>query len=489
MAAIPDEKMSNATELENVEKIAVVGLPSDNHDDDEVYSYKEQRKIIHKVDRRLLIVLGLMQAVSFLDRANISNAAIAGMTAELGLGIGSRYSICLLVFFGPYVALQFPASAVIRKIGPRIFLSSIVLFWGIVMMCFGFVYDWKVMVALRMILGALEAGSFPGQYYLISMWYSRFDMHKRFAIWYLIGVLGSAFGGIFALLFSQMAGLSGFRAWRWIFIMEGIVTCLIGFLGYALMVDFPENAHKAWRFLTPDESAYIMRRINRDRQDADVEKFSWKRFLEPALDFKVWIFALMFFCATVVAYSVGFFLPLILNTELGFSVPVSQVLSSPPYLLANVLMFVEGWICDKYRFRGPCVVFNASIAIIGLCLLAYTFSPGPQYTGALLVTAGCSANVPAIMVYQANNIRGPWKRAFCSASLISFGGTGGIAGSLVFRSIDAPRYLPGIYATMTASCLSIVLVGILSIYFYICNKRVKRGEMVIEGLPGFLYTL
>ena len=120
------------------------------------------------------------------------------------------------------------------------------------------------------------------------------DMHKRFAIWYLIGVLGSAFGGIFALLFTQMGGLAGYGAWRWIFIMEGIITCLIGILGYIFMVDFPERAHTARRFLTKDEADYILRRINRDRQDAEGEKFSWTKFLTPALDFKVWVFALMY---------------------------------------------------------------------------------------------------------------------------------------------------------------------------------------------------
>ena len=120
------------------------------------------------------------------------------------------------------------------------------------------------------------------------------DMHKRFSIWYLIGVLGSAFGGIFALLFTQMAGLAGYGAWRWIFIMEGIITCLIGILGYIFMVDFPERAHTAWSFLSKDEADYIIRRINRDRQDAEGDKFSWTKFLTPALDFKVWVFALMF---------------------------------------------------------------------------------------------------------------------------------------------------------------------------------------------------
>ncbi|KAJ3544452.1 hypothetical protein NM208_g3042 [Fusarium decemcellulare] len=455
---------------------------------DEEFTRGEQRKIIHKVDRRLLIILGLMQAVSFLDRANMSNAAVAGMTRDLHLDVGNRYSIVLLVFFAPYVALQLPASILIRKVGPRLFLSGIVFSWGIVMMgeqCFGFVQNWKSLIALRFILGGLEAGCFPGQYYLISCWYSRFDLYKRTSIFYLLGVLGSASGGVLGLGFSEMKGLSGYNGWRWLFIMEGILTIFIGIAGFVFTVDFPDQAHKAWGFLTEQESAFIIRRINRDRQDAETASFSFRRFLRPALDAKVWGFALIFFCSTMQAYSVGFFLPIILKQKLGFTDAQAQGLSTPPYLTAMLLMFVQGLVSDKIRLRSPMLYLNASICITGLCLLVWGGPPGVQYLGAILVTAGCSANLPTVMVFQANNIRGNWKRAFCSASMIGFGGTGGIAGSLVFRSQDAPHYLPGIYACLTANGIILITSTILVLHFIRQNHLADQGKTVIEKLPGF----
>ncbi|KAJ5263714.1 hypothetical protein N7478_011319 [Penicillium angulare] len=418
-------------------------------DADEEFTIAEQRKIIRKVDRRLLVLLGLMQAVSFLDRANISNAAVAGMTKALGLGIGARYSIVLLVFFAPYVVLQFPASIAVRNIGPRIFLSTIVFLWGIVMICFAFAQSWKSLIPLRMIIGALEAGCFPSQYYLISSWYSRYDLYKRTSIFYLIGVLGSALSGVLALGFSKMDGLAGYSGWRWIFIIEGIITCLIGLAGYIFMVDFPDQAHKTWGFLTEREGAYIIRRINRDRQDAGLDHFSFAKFLRPARDFKVWGFAMIFLCTTMQAYSIGYFLPVILETEMGFSSATTQGLSTPPYIIAMILMFFQGYISDKIHLRYPVLYFNSLVSIAGLCLMVWTSAPGVQYFGAILTTSGCSANLPTVMVFQANNIRGAWKRAFCSASMIGLGGTGGIVGSLVFRSQDGPKYLPGICASLT----------------------------------------
>lgn len=163
-----------------------------------------------------------------------------------------------------------------------------------------------------MLLGALEAGSFPGMYYLVSSWYSRcssqsshnlpytnkiqVDLYKRISIFYLIGVLGSAASGVLALGFSRMSGLANYAGWRWIFIMEAILTCLIGILGYVFMVSFPSQSHTVRWFLTPAESAYILRRLDRDRGDADIsaEKFNWRAFFSAALDIKVWGFALAF---------------------------------------------------------------------------------------------------------------------------------------------------------------------------------------------------
>ena len=95
----------------------------------------------------------------------------------------------------------------------------------------------------------------------------------------------------------QMNGLAGYRGWRWIFIIEGIITCLLGIGGYFWLVDFPDRAHKtAWRFLDERECNFIIRVINEDRGDAEVEPFRLKSWAANALDLKIWGFAMLFFC-------------------------------------------------------------------------------------------------------------------------------------------------------------------------------------------------
>ena len=265
---------------------------------DEVYSHEQQRKIIHRVDRRLVTICGLMYCISLMDRTNLSAAALGGMNAELemeaGTETGFRYSIVALVFFVTYTLCQPPSTVLVRKLGPRAFLSVITLLWGSVMIAFGFAPDWTTLTGLRVLLGVLEAGFFPGCVYLLSTWYSRYDVQKRYSVFYLIGAAASAFAGILAFGLMQMSGISGLSGWRWIFIMEGVISCLVALLGAWLLIDFPEKGHKCWRFLSVDECAFIIRRVNKDRGDALPEAFTLGRFLRPALDLKIWGFAVIF---------------------------------------------------------------------------------------------------------------------------------------------------------------------------------------------------
>ena len=152
-------------------------------------------------------------------------------------------------------------------------------------------------------------------------------------------------------------------------------------------------------------------------------------------------------------------------------------------------MIATGWFGDKFHLRGPACAFNALMALIGLTLVGFCDGARVRYLGVFFATAGANANVPTTASYQANNIRGQWKRAFCSATLVGFGSLGGIVGSTVFRSKDEPEYLPGISVAMGSQCLILILVGILTLEFKRQNAKADRGEKVLEeGDKNFRYT-
>lgn len=231
----------------------------------------------------------------------------------------------------------------------------------------------------------------------------------------------------------HMNGLAHLTGWRWIFIIEGILTCLLGIAGYWLLVDFPDSKRSSWSFLGEKERAWVCARVNADRGDVKVLPFRIGHFLRAGLDWKIWVYAMIFFNTTTITYALAYFLPIILTGNMGFDVGAAQCLVAPPYAFAGIVMFSLAWYSDKYHHRGSVIVINMLLCIIGLPIMGFASSAAARYFGVFLVTAGANSNVPAAMSYQANNIRGQWKRAFCSASLVGFGGIGGIAGSLVFR--------------------------------------------------------
>ncbi|KAJ5379380.1 phthalate transporter [Penicillium cosmopolitanum] len=430
-------------------------------------SASEQKRLIRRIDTRLVITLGCLYCISLLDRTNMGAASVAGMQKDLNMNAANNgYSITSLVFFITYTIFQIPATAIIRKIGPRIFISTIVLLWGAVMIAFGFAPTWPVMAGLRVILGALEAGFYPGCIFLLSTWYPRYELQKRNAVFYLIGSMASGLGGILAYGLMQMDGISGRTGWEWIFI--------------------------SWNFLNESEAAFIVARLEADRSDVYSEPFSLKSYLSNAADSKVWAYSLLYLLTTANTYSIAFFLPIILQESMGFSVAKAQCLVAPPYAAAALVMFVQAIFADKWRIRGPVVAFNAAMGLVGLALMGYLESPAPRYFGIFLATiAGefSSFSSSGVLFYAVNNIRGQWKRAFTSATLIGGGSIGGIFGTTVFRAQDAPNYHPGLLATMLANAAIILIVAAMSFKFSRANKRAEGGGKIIEGLAGFRYTL
>jgi MFS family permease len=264
------------------------------------------------------------------------------------------------------------------------------------------------MLALRVVLGILEAGFFPGCAYLLSTWYPRYELQKRNAVFYLIGSLASAISGILAYGIMQMDGLGNLSGWRWIFVIEGLITCVFGFAGFFLIVDFPELASKSWLFLNEREAAFMVARIQKDRADVIPTKFALGPYLKNALDMKVWGFASLFGLTTTNSYAIAYFLPVILREGMGFDMAKSQCLVAPPYAAAAIVMYGCAVVGDKYHIRAPIIIGNCVIGLIGLPLLGYSDNDGVRYFGVFLATISCNANIPAILTYQANNIRGSY---------------------------------------------------------------------------------
>ncbi|KAH3903761.1 hypothetical protein HBI56_170250 [Parastagonospora nodorum] len=474
-------------DIANIIDTSNTSIPSERDD-------AETRRIIRKIDVRLLPTLAVIYAFALIDRVNLPNARIAGMDVDLQLSVGSRYSILTMIFFIPYIIFQFPANIFIRYLGPAVWLPSLVVCWGAVTIGMGFTTTWLEALGCRVVLGVLEAGYYPGCVFLLSCWYVRFEVQKRFSGFYLLALLASGFSNILAWGLSEMKGLGGLNGWQWIFAIEGVITILLGLFGYVTIISFPDKATQpspitGKPFLTAAESKIILGRIQRDRGDAIAEKMTWSSIAYHLRDWKIWEFAWLYFLNNVVAYSWSYFLPIILRSDMGYSVAMSQILTFPPYVLAAAWMFGTAWVADRYRKRGLIIIFNCVWAAIGVCLMAYVSNARVRYAGVFLGVSGANANVPSILSYMHNNIVGQTKRSIASALLIGGGACGGIAASNIFRQQDAPKYTPAMVVVIATQVLSILHV-LKNFYFYSrMNRKAGRGEKILEGQEGFRQTL
>lgn len=224
-------------------------------------------------------------------------------------------------------------------------------------------------------------------------------------------MLSSAFSGILGYLFSLLSGHGyqaaewlgphygptkaapttpvgfgpGLAGWRWIFTLQGVITVVIGLVGWYFIVDFPELAAKPSKtqkkFLEQDEVDFIVARIEQDRHDVVAEEFNLKKYLAGAMDLKVWGFALIFMMTTTVTYAIAYFLPIILKDGMGFSAAASNCLIAPPYVFAGFVMLGFAWAGDKYQVRSPWVIANGVLALIGLPMIGFSSNVGVRYFG------------------------------------------------------------------------------------------------------------
>lgn len=395
MSSIKDEKLDQVEVSPSVE---------DEHD------AKFEKRVLRKIDLRLLPILGALYTIALVDRSNISVARISGLDEDVGLKQGSRASIVLLVFFIGYIIFEIPSNIVIHKIGAANWLSFIAFSWGLVSLGIGFLNNWIGLAICRAILGVFEAGFFPGCIYLVTCWYRRYEVQKRLAGFFLTASALSAFANIFAYGLIQIAKRTEYKGWRWIFIIEGAITCVAAIAAWFVIVDFPDSNRNT--FLSEEEKAFVKARLAADRGTEERQKVTWSILFKTAADWKVWAFSLMYMSGAVGVYAFLFFLPIILRSGLGYSLSMSFILSAPPALFSVVEAFFISWVADKTRMRGPFVVFQGIVAIIGLCMTGFLDAPTPRYIGTFLGEAGRQPTLPHESCLSANQgfIRCQWSR-------------------------------------------------------------------------------
>ncbi|KAE8148686.1 MFS general substrate transporter [Aspergillus avenaceus] len=452
--------------------------------------WKEMERTLRwKVDLRLCSIAGILCSLNLLDSGILSSASVTSMFSDLDLQ-GTRYSVSIFIFTIASVVFQLPCTVAVRLVGPRIWFASITFCFGLLTLCTAFVQTWQQLIALRVLLGMAMSGIYPGLTYLISTWYTRKEQQLRFAFLQSGEVTVLATGTIVNYGLNHLDGRSGLRGWRWMFLVQGLITCVMGIATYWWMVDFPEKAHQSFCFLSEQETQLAIRRIEIDRNDVVPEPFSWRKVAVHFLDPKLYGFACMFFILNLVSTALAYFLPIILQSGMGFSSNAAIILSTPPYYWSVIPALFTSLVGDTYRLRGPMITFNALCLIAGFLMFGLPSSTqvAVRYIGTFLATGAYVSNWAALNAFMANNVVGQWKRATTAAAVSACNGLGGVAGSYIVRQQEAPQYQTAVWVSVGSHILMIVLVGVFTLSFYICNRQQKRGMRVLQDRANFRYT-
>ncbi|KAK3696065.1 hypothetical protein LTR37_018146 [Vermiconidia calcicola] len=435
------------------------------------------RRFVAKMDLRVLPMLGIIYAVSIIDRINIGSALVLGMDEDLKLGTSNRYSTILLLFFPSYALTDVPSNWILTHVSPRWWLSFLMFCWGAILTGMAF---------LRFLLGAFEGGVLPGVTFTISCWYTRKELHNRIAFAYGVGLIASAFAGILSFGLGQMDGIRGMSGWRWVFSIEGAATMLIAAAATVLLPTFPDKA----KWLKPDQKVYLFRKLEQDHGQSRTEKVSWRSLAPVAADWRLWLQGSVYGFNVGTANAVGFFAPSIIE-GLGYSGLQASLRSGFPFFAALGLLMITSTLFDRFQRRVTISLLTTLLMMTGFILMRADsgYSNNVRYLGIFFGIMGVHCNVHAMLAFNQSNTLGTANRAVSSGLLIACGAIGGIIGSLIFRGQDAPEYGPGIYTVIGMCSYNLCALSALIFIYSRKNKRLEPGEVVDLAPEGFRYSL
>ncbi|CAH0057085.1 unnamed protein product [Clonostachys solani] len=412
------------------------------------FAHLDEKKILRKMDLRLIPMLALLYLLSFLDRGNIGNAKIEGLQEDLNM-TGDQYNWCLTVFFFTYAFFEVPSNLMLKKLRPSRWLPLIMVAWGLVMTLMGIVRSYHGLLVARLFLGLTEAGLFPGVAYYLTMWYCRHEIQLRQAMFFSAASVAGAFSGLLAFGIAKMDGVGGLEGWRWIFILEGIVTVLVAFASFFLLYDFPETAS----FLTEEERQFVIYRLKYQGQTttqsdegtvqvAQAEDFQWRYVWQAFRDWQIWLNLFVYWAIVCPLYGISLFLPSIINS-LGYTSSTAQLLTIPIYITASILAVIVAWSSDRVGKRSPFIIGFLCMMAVGFIMCISSENPRVVYAGVFIATCAIYPAFPGNIAWLSNNLAGSYKRSVGMAIQIGAGNLGGAMASNFYRQKDKPRYILG----------------------------------------------
>jgi MFS transporter, ACS family, tartrate transporter len=377
--------------------------------------------IYRKISVRIIPFMMALYLVAFLDRVNIGFAALT-MNADLGLS-PSAYGWAAGIFFIGYLTFEVPGNLILERIGARFWIAGIAMVWGLVSIATGFVHGNMSLCIVRFLLGVAEAGFLPGMILYLTYWFPAERLARFVGLFMMAVPLASAIGApMSGLILDGMDGLLGVKGWQWLFIIEGVPSCILGLMTLVVLPDRPARV----RWLTTEERAIVVARA----AGTAANRPSTHEKLWPALlDRRVLLLGLVYFGVVVGLYGIGLWLPQLIR-GLGFSITQVGLATALPYVVSSIAMLLWAVHSDRTGERAWHVALP--IAVSAASLLASIYFPSSTFTYAALclATVGIYATLGPFWVVPPLFLAGTGA-AGGIALINSIGNLGGFLGPLI----------------------------------------------------------
>lgn len=414
-----------------------------------------------KILRRIVPLLFLCYVMNFLDRINIGFAQLQ-MKQDLGFS-DAVYGLGTGLFFVSYFLFEVPSNMLLEKIGARKTILRIMVLWGLTSAAMMFVQTPAHFYALRLLLGLFEAGFFPGIVLYLTSWApAAYRARVIAAFMTALVVSGIVAGPVSGLILQTMDGLGGLRGWQWMFVVEGLPSCILGILAYLLLDERPEDA--SW--LSAAEKRAIAAALAAERVAApdDNGRGLLSAFTQPL----VYVFSFTYFAILTGGYILAFWLPITIR-ELGIVNYLHIGLySAIPYMVAGIAMVILGRNSDARNERRWHVALPALISAAAFAMLPQAANNLAMALVFLSVaSAGVYAALPPFWAFSTLTL----SRAGLSAAIAIITSVGNLAGFLSPFAVGLIRTYTGSITTAIYPMVGIVIAGVMAMMLYTRHPR------------------
>jgi ACS family tartrate transporter-like MFS transporter len=333
-----------------------------------------ERQAIRKISWRLLPLVVAAYCIAYIDRSNVSFAALT-MNKDLGL-TSFTYGLGAGIFFIGYFIFEIPSNVILEKVGARVWIARIMFTWGIVSAAAALATGPISFLSIRFLLGAAEAGFFPGMILYFTYWYPARYRGRVISTLFLAQPIANGLASAVSGLLLEMDGILGVRGWQWVFIIEALPAILLSAVVLKVMTDRPAVAD----WLSNEEKNWIEDELGRERRmcESGGKLSMWAALKDP----RVLTLSFIYFTSTTANYGIVFFLPQIVK-GLGLSNIQTGFVSAIPYIIGMAGLLLWGWSSDRARERRWHLIVAIAVGSAGL---AFAGSQGSTYAGLTGIT-------------------------------------------------------------------------------------------------------